>query len=334
MGRITIADIAKMANVSKATVSRVLNTPKIVNKAQRENILRIIDETGYIPNQFARKLGKSETAWGTALFVYDIINPYFAMIIRGLTGLAMKKGMPMFVFETLNNTEREVFYLKTLAHNKVSGVILTAGISEEIVAKAKENFPVVIIDQHCPNLSIPEVASDNFNGARKAVEYLIRLNHRKIGFIAGPSSWITAKNRMDGYSAAMKKAGLEIREEFIFQGDFQIQPGREALRHFTSLNEWPTAIFASNDQMAIGFMNQAQIMNIRIPEDFSLIGFDGTPSSMQMRPKLTTIQQDVGSICNKSIELLVKTIAGEDVADRYLIDTKMIIGDTCIGIPE
>lgn len=334
MANITIADIAKMGNVSKATVSRVLNHPDTVSEEQKSKILRIIAETGYVPNQFARRLGRSETAWGTALFVYDIINPYFGLMIRGLTGLAMNNHMPMFVFETLNDTKREELYLETLFRNKVSGVILTAGVSEGIVAKVSSKFPLVIIDQHCPHLHIPEVASDNVTGAKHAVEYLIRLNHKRIGFIAGPASWVSVKDRFEGYRTAMQDAGLEVRPEYIFHGDLQVQSGREALRYFTSLKEWPTAIFSANDQMAVGFMNQAQSMNIKIPEDFSLVGFDGTSEGQQMRPRLTTVQQDVGVICNTAFDLLLKSIGGEDVARRYLIDTRLIIGDTCHRIIE
>ncbi|MCF7942071.1 MAG: LacI family transcriptional regulator [Spirochaetia bacterium] len=334
MSKIRIDDIAKICNVSKATVSRVINNPEKVSKAQRDRILCAIRETGYIPNQFAQKLGRSEGEWGTALFVYDIVNPFFSLITRGLTTLSIQKNIPMFVFETLNNKDREELYLNTLIKNRVSGVVFTAGVSEEIVQRAHSQFPVVVIDQHCEHLNIPEVASDNYKGARQAVEYLLRLNHTKIAFIAGPGGWSSAQQRLEGYKSALSDAGIPFDPSYVFQGNLQMFAGIEACRHFTSLPQWPTAVFAANDQMALGFMNQAQLMNLSVPGDFSVIGFDGTPSVMQIRPQLTTISQDVGKISKTTMNLLFDSVRGKKVTGRHLIDTALEIGDTCARLRD
>lgn len=334
MSKIRIDDIAKICNVSKATVSRVINNPEKVSKVQRDRILCAIRETGYIPNQFAQKLGRSEGEWGTALFVYDIVNPFFSLITRGLTTISLQHDIPMFVFETLSSETRETLYLDTLIKNRVSGVVFTAGISEKIVQKAHAHFPVVVIDQHCEHLNIPEVASDNFKGSRQAVEYLLRLNHTKIGFIAGPSGWSSAQQRFEGYKSALKDAGIPFDPEYVYQGNLQMFSGRDACKYFTSLSTWPTAIFSANDQMAVGFMNQAQMLNLSIPGDFSIIGFDGTPSVLQLRPQLTTISQDVGKISKTTMNLLFDSVQGKSVTGRHLIDTVLEIGDTCARLRD
>lgn len=329
MNKVRIDDIARICKVSKATISRVLNHPELVAAAQRDHILQVMNETGYTPNQFAQKLGRSEEHWGTALFVYDIVNPFFSLITRGLTTLSLQKNIPMFVFETLNNIERERLYLDMLIKNRVSGVVFTAGVSEEIIQKAYEYFPVVVIDQHLEHLDIPEVGSDNYKGAKQAVEYLIKLNHRKIAFIAGPTGWISSKKRFDGYLAALQEADIPYDPKFVFKGDLQMYSGIEACKYFTSLNEWPTAVFSANDQMAMGVMNHAQLMNLNIPGDLSLIGFDGTSWVAQVRPQLTTVKQDIGQICNVTMNLLNDLILGKDVKSKHLIDTRLEIGDTC-----
>jgi DNA-binding LacI/PurR family transcriptional regulator len=329
MNKVRIDDIARICKVSKATISRVLNHPELVASAQRDHILQVMNETGYTPNQFAQKLGRSENHWGTALFVYDIVNPFFSLITRGLTTLSLQKNIPMFVFETLNNIEREKLYLDMLIKNKVSGVVFTAGVSEEIIQRAYEYFPVVVIDQHLEHLDIPEVGSDNFNGAKQAVEYLIKLNHRRIAFIAGPNGWISSRKRFDGYLAALQEADIPFDPKLVFKGDLQMYSGIEACKYFTSLSEWPTAVFSANDQMAMGVMNHAQLMNLNIPGDLSLIGFDGTSWVAQVRPQLTTVKQDIGQICNVTMNLLSDLILGKDVKSKHLIDTRLEIGDTC-----
>jgi DNA-binding LacI/PurR family transcriptional regulator len=329
MSKICIDDIARICNVSKATVSRVLNHPEMVAVDLREHIFRVIDETGYSPNQFAQRLGRSEEHWGTALFVYDIVNPFFSLITRGLTTLSLQNNIPMFVFETLNSLERERLYLDLLIKNKVSGVVFTAGVSEESIRRANDYFPVVVIDQHFEHLQIPEVLSDNLKGAKQAVDYLIKLNHRRIAFINGPEGWISSQTRFEGYLAALREADIPFDPRLVFRGNLQLYSGLDAGKYFMSLDEWPTAIFAANDQMALGAMNNAQMMNLHIPGDLSIIGFDGTSVVTQARPQLTTVQQDIGQICNTAMSLLSDLIQGKDVEKDHLIDTTLVIGDTC-----
>ena len=329
MSKVRIDDIARLCNVSKATISRVLNHPELVNQAQRDRILKVMNETGYSPNQFAQKLGRSEEHYGLALFVYDIVNPFFSLMTRALSTLSLQQNIPMFVFETINNIERERLYLDMLIKNRVGGVIFTAGVSEETIKRARNHFPVVVIDQHLEDMDIPEVGSDNFNGAKDAVEYLIKLNHKKIAFIAGPEGWVSSKLRYEGYRYALEAASIPFDPDLVFKGDLQMYSGIEACKYFTSLREWPTAIFSANDQMALGVMNHATLLNLSIPNDLSLIGFDGTSMISQVRPQLTTVRQDIGQISKVAMTLLTSLMEGKTHTNKHLVETTLVIGDTC-----
>lgn len=189
--------------------------------------------------------------------------------------------------------------------------------------------PVVLIDQVDESGRIPSVTSDNRQGISQAVDYLVQLNHARIGFVTGPLDWITAEDRFKGYRETLTRNGLEYDESLVFKGDFLYESGIAALEYFLSLPEWPTAILCSNDQMALGILNKAQAMNISIPNDISLVGFDGLPLFGLRAMGLTTVKQDIPLICKHAVELLTGRIEGREEGGNRIVPTQLIIGNTC-----
>ena len=331
MSKYTITEIAKLCETSPATVSRVMNNPEIVAAPLRAKILETMNEVGYKPNPFASRLS-SKARWGLALFVFDILNPFFAMIVRKISHLAMEQGIPLTICDTENNPEKERLYLDYLIDNKIGGIIFSEGISLETIESASRYTETVLIDRHSTEGLVSEVSSDNYNGARQAVEYLLQLNHKRIGFISGPQSWPSAEERYKGYRDALEEAGIPFEPKLVSSGDLRFEAGIDALEYFLTLSEWPTAIFSANDQMAFGVLNKAKALNISIPEDISLVGFDNIPYYTLYNMKLTTVEQDVNALGRSAFELMLKKLNGEraNIAEeKVVIPTKLIIGETC-----
>lgn len=328
MAKVTITNLAKRCGVSKATVSRVLNHPELVSEPLRNRIMETIEKLGYRPNPFARKLGTGGSH-GIALFVLDILNPFFALIAREMNKLAFESGIPLTVCDSDYNEDMEMIYLDYVIQNRISGVIFTEGISQTAVNRARGRVPVVLIDLHCHEGVLPQVTSDNFGGALAATDYLIQLNHRRIGFVTGPLEWSTAAQRFRGYQAALEKHKISFDPALVYHGDFRPESGMQAIDYFFSMPEWPTAVFCSNDQMVFGALNKAQNLNLSIPQDFSLVGFDDIPLVSLVRPKITTVRQDVPTLCRTALDLLNREIRGDSPHDSVIIPTRFVARETC-----
>ncbi len=331
MAEYTITEIAKLCGTSPATVSRVMNNPSIVAAPLREKIEKTMREVGYKPNPFASRLS-SNSRWGLALFVFDILNPFFAMIVRSISHFAMEKGIPLTVCDTENNEEKERIYLDHLLDNKIGGIIFAEGISMGTIERASNYTETVLIDRHIEEDLISEVSSDNYNGARQAVEYLLQLNHRRIGFISGPEHWPSVQDRLSGYKDALAMFDVPFNPAMVNHGDLRFESGCSALEYFLTLKDCPTAIFSANDQMALGVLNKANMLGISIPEDISLIGFDNTPYNNIYQTKLTTVEQDIPALCQSAFNIMMKKIQktnNNNDKKRIIIPTRLKIGETC-----
>lgn len=332
MAKYTINEIAKLCGTSPATVSRVLNNPELVVETLRERIRRTMEEVGYRPNPFASRLG-SDSRWGLALFVFDILNPFFALIVRKIGHLAMERGIPLTVCDTENNTEKERLYLDYLLDNKIGGIIFAEGISTSVIERARANTATVLIDRHYKEGVVSEVTSDNFLGGCQATDYLVQLNHRRIAFIGGPEDWASAEDRHRGYRETLARHGIPYDPSLVFRGDLTFESGIKALEYFLSLPDWPSAIFSTNDQMAFGVLTRARSLNISIPRDLSLVGFDDIQFNGPFATRLTAIQQDIDALCSNAFEIMARkldTRSAEVEERRIVIPTNLKIGETCL----
>ncbi len=291
----TIKDIAKLAGVSISTVSRVMNNSAKVKQEVRERIERIIEETGYRPNSLARELLKNKTnTIGVILPRIDL--EIFAGAMEGIAEQLNEAGYHILLVNTREKTEEELEYFKVFQEKRVDGVLWFATEITEEHKKVldKVHYPLVLVGQESKILDYPCVIYDNYNAARMAVEYLIKLGHKKIGFVGIPEfDEAIGKKRKQGYLDAMKEAGLEINEEWMAEGTFEYASGDEAVKKIIKDREnLPTAIFAVTDRLAVGVMHCLLGMGYKIPEDISVIGIDNLRVSRIYTPELTTISYD------------------------------------------
>lgn len=312
--KLTIDDIARIAGVSKATVSRVLNHKPDVAPATRELVLRIMDEQGFVPSITASGL-----AGGRSLLIGVLVPsftwPFVSDILRGIAE-AIRETSYELVLYSFNDRIRENDKSNVIDH--ILATKLTAGLlsifpgqaAHHVAKLHKNNFPVVMIDDQELPAAIPWVGTDNQVGAYNAVRHLIRLGHKRIAHIQGPMQWLCSRERRQGYCDALEESGLCLDPELIQEGDFLQQTGYIAARKFFSLppDRRPTAIFASSDLMAYGVSSAAEEFGLQIPQDVALVGFDDITSSAHVRPALTTVRQPFHEMGQCSMELLLSML--------------------------
>lgn len=310
-----------------------MNNPAIVAEPLRDRVLKVIQEHNYTSHPFASNLG-SRKKWGFALFVQDILNQFYAVLVREVSQIAMQENIPLTICDTAKSVDKEEMYLENVLKNHVSGIIFTEGASKHVIDKALREVPVVLIDQH-DEINIPhyEITSNNIRGGFEAVEYLIKLGHSKIGIITGVRDWSSSEKRYQGYREALQANDLDYKEEYCFEGSFDVDSGIEALIYFVN-NTDVTAIFSTNDRMAFGVLQQATVMGINIPNNMSLIGFDNLPLCKIIRPSLSTVEQDYSRLSSMSIECLIKQCQGDfdNWEERIVLPVKLIKRESCINI--
>ena len=322
----TIREIAELAGVSTATVSRVLNNPEKTSQAVRDKVMHLVEKYNYVPNQMVKNIF-SKTSNTIAVFVYDMNNPFFTSIIFSLNRYAFAQGYHLIICDTENNPETEAEYLRYCQSTRVNSLILTEGASSEICKLASNNIWITLLDRTFKDKDYPAVTSDSRLGIRTSIDYLENLNHRKIAFIAGPQQTQTGKRRFDAFVEYMKERKLPTPSEYVFQGDFSVKTGFDALEYFLNLKEKPTAIICSNDEIAKGVVFRANSLGVIIPDDLSVIGFDGT-SGDYFYPKLTTVSQDIGEIARLLIQEATEGKINNSCT-KHIVPVKLVIGDTC-----
>lgn len=325
----TIKEIAKICNVSTATVSRVINSPTQVSCNTRENVRKVIAKYHYAPNQIAKNLSL-KISNSIAFFVFDIMNPFFTGLIRELNKLAFDQNYSLVICDTDNSRERELKYINYINMSKIAGLIMTEGVSANTINKIDNSCPVICIDRYVKcNRDYLLVTSANREGANEAVKYLVGLQHKKIAFVGGPEGIKTADERKKGYLDVVQKYGLPVDERYIFTGDFKKDSGLKAIKYFLSLDKMPTAIFCANDLMAEGIISGALSLGLDIPGDLSVIGFDGT--SDNYFKKLTTVKQLLEEISRVVMSELMKMINDANYRNNkeIRIPAQLVIGETC-----
>ncbi|GCD82949.1 LacI family DNA-binding transcriptional regulator [Parageobacillus thermoglucosidasius] len=327
---VRISDVAKLANVSTATVSRVLSNSGNVKKETTEKVLEAIRKLNYQPNMLARQLRKLETK--TILVVVpDITNTFFSKVLRGIEHVAIENDYEVLLGDTGNNIERESGYLNILRQRKADGMImLTARLEARELEEIASEFPVVLACEYLEGSTIPTVSIDNISSARKATEYLIHLGHRRIGFISGPLNVILSRDRLKGFQQAMAQHGIPIESLLVQEGDFSFESGYNMMMKFLALDQPPTAVFASNDEMAIGAIKAIKSRGLRVPDDISVVGFDDIQFASIYEPALTTISQPMFEIGKKAMELLIKLINKDKLEkSQYILEDQLVIRETC-----
>jgi len=330
----TIYDVAKIAGVSPSTISRVINTPKIVAKDTRQKVINAIKELAYIPNMMAASMPRRRTNY-IGLIIPDITNIFFSNLVRGVQDVCEKHGYNVLVVNSDDSQEKEGRYLKLLYSRRVDGVILTvAGYREEECPEEElsllKKINIVLIDREINGMMAPIVKVNNFTGAYSAVKYLLAMGHKKIMYLAGIEGTRTNQEREKGYLSALKKAHINWKKEMT--ADFRLDTAYQKIMHYwlklKNSDELPTAIFAANDLMAIGALKAFTQLKVRVPEDISIIGFDNIPFSDCTYPPLTTIAQPTYQMGQKAVETLLRLIDKKKIKKSVEFETKLIERDS------
>ncbi|KIL48328.1 catabolite control protein A [Jeotgalibacillus alimentarius] len=318
---ITIYDVAREANVSMATVSRVVNGNPNVKPATRKKVLEVIERLGYRPNAVARGLASKKTTT-VGVIIPDISNIFFAELARGIEDIATMYKYNIILSNSDQNEEKELHLLNTMLGKQVDGIVFMGGrITEEHVAEFQRSpVPIVIAGSVEETNQTPSVNIDYYQASIDAVTSLIEKGHKDIGFVSGPfHDTINRSMKLEGYKAALENKGLTYNEDFVFEGDYTYDSGLDAWAKLRELDQKPSAIFVGNDEMALGVVHGAQDEGLNIPEDVEVISFDNTKLALMVRPQLTSVVQPLYDIGAVAMRLLTKLMNQEKIDDQTVV---------------
>lgn len=340
----TIYEVARLAGVSTATVSRALNRSGYVSEAVRQRVHRAAAELSFVPNRAARSLVNKRT-FSLALLIPDIVNPFFPALARGAEDAASAAHHNLILCNTDHQKRRESQYVAMLREKRVDGLIC-AGTTmgpQQLAALLRNGFPVVAVDRSLRGREVDTVVCDNVRGAELAIAHLVAVGHRRIALITGPLAVSTARERLSGARRALDEAGLEVAGEWIVEGDYQLEGGYRAAKHlFQKVRERsagavaPLGLFAANDLMAAGAIMACREEGLSVPEDVSVIGFDDIALAKALSPPLTTIAQPAYELGRTAAEALLARIAdpGRSVKTVTLVPALVVRDSTQTLVPH
>lgn len=329
--RATIRDIAHAAGVSVATVSRVLNDRPDVAPGTRDEVLRHVRAHNFTTNRSARALSVGHTGYVGFTMPY-VRADYFAAILAGAVEAAFERELRLVLCATLHEHDREVSLLETLIDGATDGaiILLPEETNEELEALHASGYPFVVADPRVPLTDgIPAVSAAHRAGAKAATDHLLGLGHRRIAHISGPRGWAATEERIEGFHGALAAAGVLPSDELLDEGDFEIPGGYAAAARLLALPDPPTAIFASNDNMAVGVLRAARERGLSVPEDLSVVGFDDAELARSVTPALTTVRQPLAELGRTAVSLLKRMIDRQRVeALRFELATRLLVRDS------
>ncbi|UII55208.1 catabolite control protein A [Cytobacillus spongiae] len=318
---ITIYDVAREANVSMATVSRVVNGNPNVKPATRKKVLEVIERLGYRPNAVARGLASKKTTT-VGVIIPDIASPFFAELARGIEDIATMYKYNIILSNSDQNKDKELHLLNTMLGKQVDGIVFMGGnITQEHVGEfGKSPVPVVLAGSIEDSNEIPSVNIDYEQAAYDVVQSFVDKGHKEIALVIGPlHEPINQEKKLSGYKRAIEDAGLPYREELIIEGDYTYDSGLEAIERLMELESKPSAIFVGSDEMALGVVHGAEDRGYKVPDDFEVISSDNTRLSLMVRPQLTTVVQPLYDIGAVAMRLLTKLMNKEKVSEHIVV---------------
>jgi len=328
--KVTIVEVAAEAGVSFGTVSRVINNDIHVKPETRERVLETMERLHFVANRQARGLagGKSNII---GMLVPDLGTGYIGEIIRGIDSELGVAGYDMMLYTTHRTAAKEASYVANLAQNMVDGLLLVLprNPADYTGALTRRKFPFVLIDHQGTGKDCPAVGATNWQGAYNATDYLIKLGHKRIGFITGWLDLGAAVDRLEGYKTALRTNHISFDPELVYEGTFDQPDGYTGTKRFLDLENPPTAIFASNDVMAMAAMDAVRERGLKAPEDISILGFDDIPQASRVRPALTTVRQPLEQMGRVATQMLLEILKHpENKPDRIELPTELIIRDS------
>jgi DNA-binding LacI/PurR family transcriptional regulator len=325
--RPTIYDVARLAGVSTATVSRALNGTGQIAPATLATIEAAVEELGYRPNTIARSLVTKSTQT-IALLLPDITNPFYAALVSGIQQSALSHGRTMLLCTTEGDPEREEHYLRVLQAKQVDGALVDGLVlpPDRIARFVEEGFPIVCLDRDIDARSIPLVQVDNRAGGRLATEHLIELGHIRVAHVTGAGELGISDERLAGYRDALTAARIEPDFELVAEGRFTEEGGHHAAKALLERHPDLTAIFAANDLSALGVLNAVAETGRSVPADVSVVGFDDLRLAAYTSPPLTTVRQPGVEIARLATEILIGLTEGKQAERmRHLLEPELVV---------
>ncbi|WP_299869113.1 LacI family DNA-binding transcriptional regulator [uncultured Hoeflea sp.] len=325
-----IVDVARLAGVSTATVSRALSKPESVAESTRHAVLAAAAKSGYRVNLSARNLRRQKTG-GIVVLVPNLGNPFFSEILSGIeTGLS-KADFNMLVVDTRHAHLKPHLVTNHLHATRADGIIaLDGSLPEAVLAATRSGAgapPIVFACEWTPSQHFASVRVDNARGAGLAISHLVDLGHRSIGMVCGPHDNVLTGARTDGAMAEMNERGLAFEPMAVFDGDFSLEAGARAASDWLGLGSQPTAMFCQSDLMAFGFISELARHGVRVPEDVSVVGFDDIDIARRFIPALTTVLQPRAALGLSAAEMLIDQVNGglEPLDDIRVLDVELIV---------
>lgn len=328
-----LKDVAARAKVSPATVSRVLNNPENVNPTTRLRVEKAIKDLKFKPSRVAQRLRIREGHRKIiGLVVPDIQNPFYGEVVRGVEDKIYSNNYALLMCNFGQEEEKEKMYLDIMKSESVDGLIV-APIHEhdpEVLNLVESGLPIVCVDRGLSGVDVDVVLVDNEQGTYEAVSYLIKLGHKRIGFVGGLTSIPTTHQRRIGYENAHKEHGLEIKKDFIKFGDSKHESGKKLTSELLDLKEPPTALFTGNNLITFGALETIHSRGLNIPGDISILGFDDMPWSISLNPPLTAVSQPGYEIGKRAADMLFQRIAEpEQTNAKIVLKTNLVIRHSC-----
>lgn len=337
MKRVTIKDIARLAKVSHTTVSRALNNKTRIRKETKERILSIARQLKYRPDFIAKSMIIKKTKT-LGLIITNIANPFYNELAQGIEATARGFGYNIIFCCTHSDLSTEKHHIEILRSKGVDGIIFSSAHIDDpnIIALAEEDFPIVLVNRRTYHPVVKErvdyVGVDNFLGGFLAVEHLIRIGHKRIGVVGGSTESSVGHERLEGGKRAFEVYGIEKIDDYFLEGNFLKESGYQGGKRFLQMTKPPTAIFATNDYMALGIYQALLEEGIKVPEDFALVGFNDIEFASIKGVELTTIGQKKFEMGAMAVRILVERIEkpeGEEKVREILLKPELIIRKTC-----
>lgn len=337
---VTIKDVAKIANVSPSTVSRVIAGSKRISVDTHNRVKKAMRELGYYPNANARNLVKNTTDTIGLVLARSIVsalgNPFFPEVFRGITSITQELGFRLLLSSSKNLLEEEEEALSMLKERRVDGLLLLASrVQDSLIETLIDgNYPFVVVGR-VPGVRINWVNNDNVRAAEKAISYLTDLGHRTIGLLHGPSELIVSQDRLLGYQQGLKNSGIPFDPTLVREVDFTEAGGFLGMNQLLKTHPEMTAVFAIDDLIAIGVIEAASEKGLAIPDDISIVGFNDSPLASYLKPALTTIRIPIYEMGVKATEMLIDQLQNpsEEIC-QVVLDSELIIRDSCKRLPR
>ena len=330
---VTIKDVAKMAGVSVATVSRTLAEPDKVSEKARKKVMDAVEASGYVTNTLARNFRRRSSNMVVVL-VPEIANPFFSNIIQGIERVASRHQYRILLGDTQGELERERVYADLVSQRQADGVICLGRNIPFRYRKGRKTLdpawpPFAMACEYHGEIPVPTVCIDNVAAATDAVNHLLELGHRRIAYINGPSESPLCEDRLQGYEDAIQGAGLSVSPMLIKQGDFTLASGHACTTELLAEGNPPTALFCANDEMAIGAMQACHEAGLTLPADMSVVGFDDIAFAAYTHPRLTTIHQPRNRIGEQVMTMMLEMLAGNPPSDsRIVLPHELLVRDS------